>query len=118
MLNTFDLVLFGGTGDLSTRKLIPALFRQETVSSLDDDSNIIGVGTRDLSQEDYLNVVKASLDTHFPGFSNHQDSWDKFKKRITYYKLDITSEEDWNNFKQTDNDRVTVFYLAIPPSLY
>ena len=44
MLNTFDLVLFGGTGDLSTRKLIPALFRQETVSSLDDDSNIIGVG--------------------------------------------------------------------------
>ena len=118
MLNTFDLVLFGGTGDLSTRKLIPALFRQETVSSLDDDSNIIGVGTRDLSQEDYLNVVKASLDTHFPGFSNHQDSWDKFKKRITYYKLDITSEEDWNNFKQTDNERVTVFYLAIPPSLY
>ena len=118
MLNTFDLVLFGGTGDLSTRKLIPALFRQETVSSLDDDSNIIGVGTRDLSQEDYLNVVKASLDTHFPGFTNHQDSWDKFKKRITYYKLDITSEEDWNNFKQTDNDRVTVFYLAIPPSLY
>ena len=118
MLNTFDLVLFGGTGDLSTRKLIPALFRQETVSSLDDDSNIIGVGTRDLSQEDYLNVVKTSLDTHFPGFDIHRDSWDKFKKRITYFKLDITSEEDWSNFKQTDKDRVTVFYLAIPPSLY
>jgi glucose-6-phosphate 1-dehydrogenase len=32
--------------------------------------------------------------------------------------LDITSEEDWKNFKQTDKDRVTVFYLAIPPSLY
>ena len=118
MINTFDLVLFGGTGDLSTRKLIPALFRQETASSLDDDSNIIGVGTKDLSQEDYLNVVKVSLDTHFPGFASHYDSWDKFKKRITYYKLDITSEEDWENFKQTDKDRVTVFYLAIPPSLY
>ena len=61
MLNTFDLVLFGGTGDLSTRKLIPALFRQETVSSLDDDSNIIGVGTRDLSQEAGLSPKYLSM---------------------------------------------------------
>ena len=50
MLNTFDLILFGGTGDLSTRKLLPALFRQETVSSIDPESNIICVGTKNLSQ--------------------------------------------------------------------
>jgi glucose-6-phosphate 1-dehydrogenase len=46
MLNTFDLVLFGGTGDLSTRKLIPALYRQETALSLNNESQIIGVGTK------------------------------------------------------------------------
>ena len=45
MLNTFDLILFGGTGDLSTRKLLPALFIQENVSSIDPESNIICVGT-------------------------------------------------------------------------
>ena len=36
-LNTFDLYLFGGTGDLSNRKLIPAMFRQETLGNIDHD---------------------------------------------------------------------------------
>ena len=39
-LNTFDLYLFGGTGDLSNRKLIPAMFRQETLSSICTESSI------------------------------------------------------------------------------
>ena len=61
MLDTFDLVLFGGTGDLSTRKLIPALYRQETVLSLDDSSQIIGVGTKDLTNDEYIKVIQNSL---------------------------------------------------------
>lgn len=80
MLNTFDLILFGGTGDLSTRKLLPALFRQETVSSIDSDSNIICVGTKDLSQDDYIEIAKDSLNKHFPAFEENKDSWSRFKK--------------------------------------
>ena len=118
MLNTFDLILFGGTGDLSTRKLLPALFRQETVSSIDSDSNIICVGTKDLSQDDYIEIAKNSLNKHFPAFEENKDSWSRFKKRISYKKLDIKSDEDWSAFGAIDNERVTVFYLAIPPNLY
>ena len=56
-LNTFDLYLFGGTGDLSNRKLIPAMFRQETLGNIDDASQIIGIGSRDLSTEEYISMV-------------------------------------------------------------
>ena len=118
MLNTFDLILFGGTGDLSTRKLLPALFRQETVSSIDPESNIICVGTKDLSQADYIEIAKASLIKNFPAFEENKESWSRFKNRISYKRLDIKSDEDWRAFNSTDNERVIVFYLAIPPNLY
>ena len=118
MLDTFDLVLFGGTGDLSTRKLIPALYRQETVLSLDDSSQIIGVGTKDLTNDEYIKVIQNSLVKFFPGFNNQADSWKRFSQRIKYNKLDINLDEDWKKFVKTKTDRVTVFYLAIPPKLY
>ena len=51
-LNTFNLYLFGGTGDLSNRKLIPAMFRQETLGNIDKESEIIGLGSREISKED------------------------------------------------------------------
>ena len=43
-LNIFNLYLFGGTGDLSNRKLIPAMFRQETFENISSESKIIGLG--------------------------------------------------------------------------
>ena len=64
-LNTFDLYLFGGTGDLSNRKLIPAMFRQETLGSIDDASQIIGIGSRDLSTEEYISMVNESLNKYY-----------------------------------------------------
>jgi len=98
MLDTFDLVLFGGTGDLSTRKLIPALYRQETVLSLNDDSQIIGVGTKDLTDDDYIKVIENSLEQFYPAFNREDDSWKRFCKRVRYNKLDINSDEDWTEF--------------------
>ena len=72
-LNTFDLYLFGGTGDLSNRKLIPAMFRQETLSSICTESNIIGIGSRNLTTDEYVEMVKESLEKYFPNFDQHKD---------------------------------------------
>ena len=60
-LNTFNLYLFGGTGDLSNRKLIPAMFRQETLGNINKDSEIIGIGSRDISVDEYVSMIKNSL---------------------------------------------------------
>ena len=81
-LNTFNLYLFGGTGDLSNRKLIPAMFRQETLGNINNDSEIIGLGSRDISADDYISMVKDSLSKHFPGFDKNDEAWSKFSKRL------------------------------------
>jgi len=80
MLNTFSLYLFGGTGDLANRKLLPAMFRQEILSSFDESSEIVGVGSKELSNEDYIAMVKRSLAEYFHGFDNHEERWQTFQR--------------------------------------
>ena len=57
-LNTFSLYLFGGTGDLSNRKLLPAMFRQEILSTFDEESEIVGIGSKEISSDEYISMVK------------------------------------------------------------
>ena len=118
MLNTFSLYLFGGTGDLSNRKLLPAMFRQETLSSYDENSEIVGVGSKEISDEDYIAMVKESLSMHFYGFDKHAESWKIFSKRLRYLKLDINSQNDWVNIEKLPEDHTVILYLATPPFLY
>ena len=117
-LNTFDLYLFGGTGDLSNRKLIPAIFRQETLGNIDDASQIIGIGSRDLSTEEYISMVNESLNKYYIDFEQQKDVWLKFAKRLQYIKLDINSNEDWKNINNVSDSVAVVYYLATPPNLY
>ena len=117
-LNTFSLYLFGGTGDLSTRKLLPALFRQETISSISHESQIVGIGSKDLTVDSYISMVKESLSKHFHGFDENGDAWKRFCMRLSYKKLDINSDDDWKNFGNIPQDRPAIFYLATPPNLY
>ena len=117
-LNTFDLYLFGGTGDLSNRKLIPAMFRQETLGNIDDTSQVIGIGSRDLSAEEYISMVNESLNKYYIDFEQQKDAWLKFAKRLQYIKLDINSNEDWKNINNVSDSVAVVYYLATPPNLY
>ena len=117
-LNTFDLYLFGGTGDLSNRKLIPAMFRQETLGNINDTSQIIGIGSRDLSAEEYISMVNESLNKYYIDFEQQKDAWLKFAKRLQYIKLDINSNEDWKNINNISASVAVVYYLATPPNLY
>ena len=117
-LDTFSLYLFGGTGDLSTRKLLPALFRQETISSISSESQIIAIGSREFTDNRYISMVKESLRANFHGFDENGDAWKRFSMRLSYKKLDITSDDDWKNFGDISQNRPTIFYLATPPNLY
>ena len=116
-LNTFNLYLFGGTGDLSNRKLIPAMFRQETLGNINKDSEIIGIGSRDISANEYVSMIKNSLEKYFPGFTENNEAWNRFSSRVSYIKVDINSDNDWNNINNIPSDRAVVYYLATPPNL-
>ena len=60
-VNSFDLVIFGATGDLARRKLLPALFRRMLDGQMPTDARIIGVARRDMSQEEFRACVGDAL---------------------------------------------------------
>ena len=56
-LQVFDLVLFGGTGDLVTRKLLPAMYHAYSYQTINQDGRIFAIGRRDMSKEEYCNFA-------------------------------------------------------------
>ena len=56
-MNNRGIVIFGGTGDLAYRKLFPALYNLHCLGSLPDDYKIVGIGRRDYTNEDYINII-------------------------------------------------------------
>lgn len=57
----FDLIIFGGTGDLAMRKLLPALFHRDRDAQITDDSRIIAASRSALSRQNYLDKIEKSL---------------------------------------------------------
>jgi glucose-6-phosphate 1-dehydrogenase len=59
---SFDLILFGGTGDLTWRKLMSALFQAFRHGNMPDRARIIGVGRDDLSDTQYRALIQSRFD--------------------------------------------------------
>ena len=60
-VDSFDLIIFGGTGDLAMRKLLPALYHRDRDGQFTGDSRIIATGRSELIQDEYLRLVEESL---------------------------------------------------------
>ena len=54
-----NIFIFGGTGDLAARKLLPALYRHHKANRLPDNLKIIGIGSRPLSKQEYSDFINA-----------------------------------------------------------
>ena len=61
-VETFDLVVFGATGDLAKRKLLPALFHRDMVGQIPDGARIIGASRRLLSREAFRAFALAAIE--------------------------------------------------------
>jgi glucose-6-phosphate 1-dehydrogenase len=119
-LPTFDLILFGGTGDLAMRKLLPAMYRRHVAGQLTQDSRVIGAARSDLSREDYLAQVEASCQTHL-GKEFEPGKWAKFSEHVHYVKIDAHNDEDFvqlaKMLKGCDT-HIRVFFLSTGPDLF
>src|SRR5215510_10434910 len=93
-LPNFDLVLFGGTGDLAMRKLLPALYRRMVAKQLTRDSRIIGVARSELSRQDYLSQVESSCRAHV-GKDFDPKCWQQFAQQLDYCKIDANVPDDF-----------------------
>ncbi len=120
-VEVFDLIIFGATGDLSLRKLLPALYHRNRDQQITGDSRIIATGRNKMSREEYLQLVELSLraNLHNGEFDNKQ--WQLFSDRIEYVEADALAHDQWLKLVATlkiGANRVRVVYLATAPSLF
>ncbi|MEN9895841.1 MAG: hypothetical protein RIR97_1693 [Pseudomonadota bacterium] len=117
----FDYVVFGGTGDLAERKLLPALYHRQLAGQLTEPTRIIGASRSELSHEAYRAFAEAAL-KEFLKADEYQDAEvARFLARLYYVSVDATSEKGWDDLKKLldeGKDRVRAFYLAVAPAIF
>ena len=116
----FDLVVFGGTGDLAMRKLLPGLYHRDSDGQLPPEARIIGAARGELAREAYLSQVEAAL-ARFVGEALDPEVLRRFLGRLDYVHVDALGTDGWETLALRLNeapDRVRVCYFATSPDLF
>lgn len=112
-------VIFGVSGDLSARKLLPALYALHRSSQLHPESCIIGFGRSDWSDEQLRERVKAAVREHGNGFE--ENCWDSLAARMRYVQGDYGGGAGMQRLERLLQEfglANRVFYTATPPATY
>jgi len=116
-----DITVFGGTGDLALRKLLPALYHRELERQLPEATRIIGVSRSDLDDDAYRALVAEAMAEHVAAAD--PDAVRRLVSRLRHVTLDAARPHDWHQLhavlkERRTPDAVRVFYLAVSPSLF
>jgi len=120
-VDPFDLVVFGGSGDLTYRKLLPALYHRHRDGQLPTPGRIIGVSRRAMSDDEYRQTTKTALLEHVTSDDQDNSEIETFLNRLHFIKVDVNSNEGWDRLKaalKDGDDRIRAFYLAVAPELF
>jgi len=120
------LVLFGGTGDLAHRKVVPALYQLWRTNLLPHEFVLLAVGRRPYDDEEFRRDIRASLDQFSRVLPVDEDAWRSFAERICYQHLDFADPDGFNGLatrlEALDTERGTrgnrLFYLATQPAQF
>ncbi len=118
----FDMVIFGGTGDLAMRKLLPALLRRFADGQIPADSRIIGVAREEQAAQAYRERVAGALEKAVGTERDIAARIPDFLHLLDYRSLDATRDAGWDDFAELMHDqgagRVHVFYLSTSPRIF
>jgi glucose-6-phosphate 1-dehydrogenase len=120
------IVIFGASGDLTSRKLIPALFRLDAVGLLPEDCHVVGVARSQYTSEAFRALIEpkvkesivANRESWYPG------TWNRFARRLHYVPGDaaqpggVEALRDWLTKREGDAGGDRLFYLSVAPELY
>jgi len=118
---SFDLVLFGGTGDLCWRKLMPALFQAFKHGTLPEGARIIGIGRDDLSDERYRALIASRFGNVELEKRPSSEEFDRFAALLEFVSMDLSKPEHYAHLKAKLDQRqadTVVMYLATAPNLF
>ena len=122
----FDLVLFGGTGDLTWRKLMPALFQAWRHGKLPEGGRILAVSRQELSDDAYRAWIKERFAEVEDAKRPSDDEFDRFAALLHYLRLDLSQPGDYARLKdwlaspvgRAAPADVVVMFLATSPDLF
>ncbi|MEX0851695.1 MAG: glucose-6-phosphate dehydrogenase, partial [Bauldia sp.] len=117
----FDLVVFGGAGDLAYRKLLPALYHRHVDGQIPTVSRIIGVSRRAMSDEGYRAATRKALEEHVAESDRDPAVVKTFLARLHFVSVDAGAEAGWDDLGvvlKAGEDRIRAFYLAVAPELF
>jgi len=117
------VVIFGGTGDLTKRKLLPAFYNLFLAGWLPEEFAVIGLGRSEFSDVNYRSRLYEGLTEFSRSGQPEEEKWHLFNKNITYLQSDINDagaynrlSEKLNGFDQAWGTRANrLFYLSIAP---
>jgi glucose-6-phosphate 1-dehydrogenase len=118
---SFDLVLFGGTGDLAWRKLMPALFQAFRHGTLPPDGRIIGVARDNLSDAQYRELIRSRFEEVDGAKRPSCEEFERFAQMLHFLRMDLSRPGDFARLKSALGERdadTVVMYLATAPSLF
>ncbi len=113
------MVIFGGAGDLSVRKLLPALYMAHAHGSLPASTRVIAVGRSDWTREEYLRFVEERSRPFVDAHALTPEAWDSFLSCFDYAHVDIEVPDTYRNLgDKLRPGALRVFYLATAPHLF
>jgi glucose-6-phosphate 1-dehydrogenase len=118
---SFDLILFGGTGDLVWRKLLPALFQAFRHGSLPEGGRIVGVARDDLTDDAYRALIKSRFDAVELAKRPTEQEFERFAAMLFYLRMDLSKPADYPRLASKLQEHVAdtvVMYLATAPGLF
>jgi glucose-6-phosphate 1-dehydrogenase len=118
-VDVFDLVIFGATGDLARRKILPGLYRRFLAGQMTGDSRIIGAARADLTDAAFREQVRAAITEFVPKDRQDPAVLDGFLARLSYVPIDATGTNGWAALKALMRENVVrAFYFSVAPSLF
>src|SRR5436305_12544194 len=114
------LLMFGATGDLARRMLLPSLYGLDSDGLLPPELRIVGTARTQLDDEGYRERAKAALEEHLPAGFFQQGIADRFLRRLHYVPLDINDPAGFERLAGTIGDPCdgVAIFLSTAPSLF
>ncbi|WP_299141046.1 glucose-6-phosphate dehydrogenase [uncultured Tateyamaria sp.] len=118
-VDPFDLVIFGGTGDLARRKILPGLFRRFCAGQMPKEARIIGAARADMDAAGYRALIAEAIAEFGGGRACEDGTLDGFLERLHYVPIDARGEKGWADLAGLMRDDVVrAYYFSVGPSLF
>ena len=118
-VDSFDLVIFGGTGDLAKRKILPSLFRRFIGGQIPDDARIIGAARAEMDDAGFRALAEAAIAEFVDSAKRDRAAVARFVEHLSYVAIDATGEGGWAKLAAAVRKSVVqAFYFSVAPMLF